>query len=448
MLKYSSFTVFNNRLGDFGDHYVKRSGMWSEEMDEELRKLAEENRLINETLPPDEQEDLMKYIEQSFSDSSKTSKQLRLRCVKLGLIQSANKAGPRSSAVFWTEDMADSLTILWREFAEAQDPVSKIQDKLDLTRSEIINKLLGLELIKDKSEVARKKSSRKAKESSEGDLNRSSNNRALLYENIPQEDTEVILRRCRWNDKLENALKWLRSELQDEINDRQESAHEDWVERSLVPQDPAVAEYLERSHMKSLLKSGFFLWPDHEHMYWRIGVGCSLNDLDFYNSCLNDYEPDEAQYGSDIESEPEPEPVQVAQALESSDDEINFFKKNLAATPSPDKKEKPKKPKKKRMKIAQRPETSGSENEEENPGSQESPTKNLKNMSLEEEPKVDSPAPVTSPVKRATLESSDEEDNGPKEPFPAAKESLNSDSDEEMDIRPRKRRAILDSDSD
>ena len=100
------------------------------------------------------------------------------------------------------------------------------------------------------------------------------------------------------------------------------------------------------------------------------------------------------------------------------------------------------------MKIAQRPETSGSENEDEVPVSQESPTKNLKNMSLEEEPKVDSPAPAVSPVKRTTLESSDEEDNGPKEPFPAAKESLNSDSDEVMDIRPRKRRAILDSDSD
>ena len=100
-------------------------------MDEELRRLAEENRLINETLAPDDQEDLMKFIEQSFSDSSKSSKQLRLRCVKLGLIQNANKSGPRSSAVVWTEDMAESLTILWREFSEAQDPVSKIQDCLD-----------------------------------------------------------------------------------------------------------------------------------------------------------------------------------------------------------------------------------------------------------------------------------------------------------------------------
>jgi hypothetical protein len=424
-------------------------------MDEELRKLAEENRLINETLPPDDQEDLMKFIEQSFSDTSKSSKQLRLRCVKLGLIQNAQKSGPRSSAVVWTEDMADSLTILWREFSETQDPVSKIQDRLDFTRSEIINKLLSLELINDKREVARKKKSKRGEEEMpEGAPDRSSINRAQLFENIPQEDTEVILRRCRWNDKLENALKWLKSELEDEIKDRQDSEHEDWVERSLVPQDPAVAEYFERSHFKSILKSGFFLWPDHQHMYWRIGVNCSLNDLDFYKSCLEDFEPEENQYGSDIDSEPETLPVPAAplqrNMLSSSDDEINFFKKNLAeASPSPAK-EKTKKPRKKRAKIAQRPDSSASENEENEPVQDaESPTKNLKNMSLEEEQEdasVTNPA-VESPSqgKKRGLESSDEDE--PKEPFPAAKESLNSDSEEES-IRPRKRRVILDSDSD
>ncbi len=420
-------------------------------MDEELRKLAEENKLINETLPPDDQEDLMKFIEQSFSDSSKTTKQLRLRCVKLGLIQNANKSGPRSSAVVWTEDMAESLTILWREFAEAQDPVSKIQDRLDFTRSEITNKLLSLELIKDKNEVARKKNKSKKGEESlpEGALDRSSVNRALLFENIPQEDTEVILRRCRWNDKLENALKWLKAELEDEIKDRQDSEHDDWVERSLVPQDPAVAEYLERSHFKSILKSGFFLWPDHEHMYWRIGVNCSLNDLDFYKSCLDDFEPEENQYGSDVDSEADVPAAPVQQnILSSSDDEINFFKKNIAeATPSPAK-EKTKKPKKKRVKVPQRPASSASENEENEPVQEfESPTKNLKNMSLEEdqEDATDLPAEALSQTRKRALESSDEDE--PKEPFREVKESLNSDSEEEL-IRPRKRRVILDSDSD
>jgi len=420
-------------------------------MDEELRKLAEENKLINETLPPDDQEDLMKFIEQSFSDSSKTTKQLRLRCVKLGLIQNANKSGPRSSAVVWTEDMAESLTILWREFAEAQDPVSKIQDRLDFTRSEITNKLLSLELIKDKNEVARKKNKSKRGEESlhESALDRSSVNRALLFENIAQEDTEVILRRSRWNDKLENALKWLKSELEDEIKDRQDSEHDDWVERSLVPQDPAVAEYLERSHFKSILKSGFFLWPDHEHMYWRIGVNCSLNDLDFYKSCLDDFEPEENQYGSDVDSEADVPAAPLQQnILSSSDDEINFFKKNIVeATPSPAK-EKTKKPKKKRVKVPLRPASSASENEETEPVQEfESPTKNLKNMSLEEEQEgaTDLPAEALSQTRKRALESSDEDE--PKEPFREVKESLNSDSEEEL-IRPRKRRVILDSDSD
>ena len=77
--------------------------------------------------------------------------------------------------------------------------------------------------------------------------------------------------RMRFNPNLEKSLKWLREEIEDEVNDRNEAPENEWVERVLITQDEIIQKHLHKTHFKSLLKSARFLYPNHEQLYWRIG---------------------------------------------------------------------------------------------------------------------------------------------------------------------------------
>ena len=113
--------------------------------------------------------------------------------------------------------------------------------------------------------------SKRRKATEELSTPKAKNSKKFEYENIPIEDVEEILGRMKWNDNVEKCLKWLREELEDEIQDRQESPENEWVERILVAQDETVTKYLQKTHFKSILRSARFHYPNHEQLYWRIG---------------------------------------------------------------------------------------------------------------------------------------------------------------------------------
>jgi len=258
--------------GDYANNFVKRSGVWNEELDDELRQLATEAEAFN-TRNPETPQEMVEYIEEQFTDDSKSSAQIRRRCIKLGLLQ--KQTLQRSSAVVWTEHMTNSLTQIFREFfGKSDDIVGKIQDHdIDVSRNHIIKKLLDLGLILDRSEVAKSRKNRDTKRREEEGSGKpeQSVNRAFQYENIPIEDLENIFGRIRWNDHVESAIKWLREELEDEISDRQEAPESEWVERILVAQNENIAKYLDKTNFRAILRSAHFQYPNHEQVYWRVG---------------------------------------------------------------------------------------------------------------------------------------------------------------------------------
>ena len=56
----------------------------------------------------------------------------------------------------------------------------------------------------------------------------------------------------------------------------------EWADRSLVSSEVKISTRLENSEFISLLRSAGFLYPDHEHVYWRIGATMTLNELDYF----------------------------------------------------------------------------------------------------------------------------------------------------------------------
>ena len=169
-----------------------------------------------------------------------------------------------------------------------------------------------------------------------------------------------------------------------------------------------------------------------------------MNELDFTSATINEFEPKDEMYGSDIETEPETEPQPASQTslnrsyrsnLASSSDEIDAFKSALQPTP-------PKKPRKKRTKKVveiqdPNPKISDSDSDE-----KESPQKVHVSKKISAD---DVSAAINDDVSDKMSESDDPGPTGTQQ-----NRENTSDSDEEMSNFPRKkkRRVILDSDSD
>ena len=170
--------------------------------------------------------------------------------------------------------MTNSLSNIFKEFGTESNIIEKIQDHgIEVSRRQIIKKLLELGLILDESEISNKRKSRRETPVEEPEnAPKKGLDRAFEYENIPIENIEDVLGRMKFNPNLEKTLKWLREEIEDEVNDRNEAPENEWVERVLITQDEIIQKHLNKTHFKSLLKSARFLYPNHEQLYWRIGT--------------------------------------------------------------------------------------------------------------------------------------------------------------------------------
>ena len=85
-----------------------------------------------------------------------------------------------------------------------------------------------------------------------------------------------------------NSIKWLCDEIELEVKDRNEEPENEWEDRSLVSSALEISKSIEKHDFSILLKSAGFRYPDHEHVYWRIGKNLSVNELEFFRYCHED----------------------------------------------------------------------------------------------------------------------------------------------------------------
>ncbi|XP_060898705.1 protein timeless homolog [Labrus mixtus] len=129
---------------------------WTEEEEEELRKLYEEHR--HSEVP-----DIVETLLPLLSNSSRTRRQVVTQLVHMGLVDNAKelkkqKIGTR--IVLWTEEQEQELQMLFEEYKDSDDVLGNILKKLTAKRSRarVVDKLLSLGLVSERRELYKKRS--------------------------------------------------------------------------------------------------------------------------------------------------------------------------------------------------------------------------------------------------------------------------------------------------
>uniref|UniRef100_A0A669E589 Timeless circadian clock n=1 Tax=Oreochromis niloticus TaxID=8128 RepID=A0A669E589_ORENI len=129
---------------------------WTEEEEEELRRLYEEHR---DSEVPDIVETLLPLL----SNSNRTRRQVVTQLVHMRLVDNAKelkkpKKGTR--IVLWTEEQELELQMLFEEYRDSDDVLGNIMKKLTAKRSRarVVDKLLSMGLVSERRELYKKRS--------------------------------------------------------------------------------------------------------------------------------------------------------------------------------------------------------------------------------------------------------------------------------------------------
>ncbi|XP_033822405.1 protein timeless homolog [Periophthalmus magnuspinnatus] len=139
--------------------YTKDGGgkkvAWTEEEEEELRKLYEEH--CDSEVP-----DIIEHILPLLSNSNRNRRQVVVQLVHMGLVSGAKelkKPKKGTGIVLWTEEQEEELQMLFEEFKDSDDILGDILKKITAKRSRarIVDKLLSLGLVSDRRELHKKR---------------------------------------------------------------------------------------------------------------------------------------------------------------------------------------------------------------------------------------------------------------------------------------------------
>uniref|UniRef100_A0A8P4G0B4 Timeless circadian clock n=1 Tax=Dicentrarchus labrax TaxID=13489 RepID=A0A8P4G0B4_DICLA len=138
---------------------------WTEEEEEELRKLYEEHR--HSEVP-----DIVETLLPLLSNSSRPRRQVVMQLVHMGLVDNAKelkKQKKGTQIVLWTEEQEQELEMLYEEYKDSDDVLGNILKKVTAKRSRarVVDKLLSMGLVSERRELYKRRS-RSAKGKSAG----------------------------------------------------------------------------------------------------------------------------------------------------------------------------------------------------------------------------------------------------------------------------------------
>ncbi|KAG8007909.1 Protein timeless-like protein [Nibea albiflora] len=160
LFQLSVFSLFNKILSDpAAAAYKVQEGQkptWTEEEEEELRKLYEEHR---DSEVPDIVETLLPLL----SNSNRTRRQVVTQLVHMGLVDSAKELKKQKKGtriVLWTEEQEQELKMLYEEYKDSDDVLGNILKKLTAKRSRarVVDKMLSMGLVSERRELYKRRS--------------------------------------------------------------------------------------------------------------------------------------------------------------------------------------------------------------------------------------------------------------------------------------------------
>uniref|UniRef100_A0A4W6EZH3 Timeless circadian clock n=1 Tax=Lates calcarifer TaxID=8187 RepID=A0A4W6EZH3_LATCA len=259
---------------------------WTEEEEEELRKLYEEH--CHSEVP-----DIVETLLPLLSNSNRTRRQVVTQLVRMGLVDNAKelkKIGTR--IVLWTEEQEQELQMLNCTF-------------IDRSRARVVDKLLSMGLVSERRELYKKRS-RKAqgkssgkgmvKDDEEDGEDESEESEAEEDEEQEKGESQNGIRRS-----MSGPLLWLQNCLNKTANDREEDGFSQPV--PLVPLTEANEDAMDnKSFQKLLRKLGMRAPANEQESFWRIPAKISVSQLRNAAAALSSRE-DEPEGGVE-QSEP------------------------------------------------------------------------------------------------------------------------------------------------
>ena len=232
----------------------------------------------------------------------------------------------------WAEEEIDQLRNLFEEYKDAMDPINRILDHLTVKRpkARVIDKIMGighlltyfyisnkyffplcleLGLCDDKKKLKKKRTQRRLKEGDPGYLKSASESDSALddsteydtYESGSDDEQEDLQESIRTkaldasqNPVCKPGIRWLKSCLDDELEDRDTIEDED--ENEPVPIVPITEECIlamDCSAFLSILALIGLSPPNEQEQYWRIPTDFSSRKLSEKSKFLGQLEEDE-----------------------------------------------------------------------------------------------------------------------------------------------------------
>uniref|UniRef100_A0A3B5BID8 Timeless circadian regulator n=1 Tax=Stegastes partitus TaxID=144197 RepID=A0A3B5BID8_9TELE len=288
---------------------------WTEEEEEELRKLYEEHRDSEGSL-------VICLLSAHLSAVNRTRRQVVTQLVHMGLKIIVNnlffliqRKGTR--IVLWTEEQEEELQMLFEEYRDSDDVLGNILKKLTAKRSRarVVDKLLSMGLVSERRELYKKRSRKFLAELTQGFPDDSvdtddEDEREDESEDSEEEDDEEQEREKSQNGKMffvlffnvtgmSGPLLWLQNCLNRTANDREEDGLSQPV--PVVPLTEANEEAMDNKSFQRLLrKLGLRAPADEQESFWRIPAKISAFQLRSAAAALNPREdqPGEEQDGS------------------------------------------------------------------------------------------------------------------------------------------------------
>ncbi|XP_029357808.1 protein timeless homolog isoform X2 [Echeneis naucrates] len=336
---------------------------WTEEEEEELRKLYDEHR-------HSEEPDIVETLLQLLNNRNRTRRQVVTQLVHMGLVANAKelkkqKIGTR--IVLWTEDQEEELQMLFEEYRDSDDVLGNILKKLTAKRSRarVVDKLLSMGLVAERRELYKRRS-RKSQGKSSGKGMSEEEFLAGLTQGSPddsvgrddeedgeneseeseeEEEREESLNGQRRSQSMHSTVErkadvgntvnalhqegmsgpllWLQNCLNRTANDREEDGLSQPV--PLVPLTEANEDAMDNKSFQRLLrKLGMRAPANEQESFWRIPAKISAADLRCAAAALSPTE-DEPTGGEEQDgpSSPGGEPQQEGQEGEEEVAEVS-----------------------------------------------------------------------------------------------------------------------------
>uniref|UniRef100_A0A3P8SMH7 Timeless circadian clock n=1 Tax=Amphiprion percula TaxID=161767 RepID=A0A3P8SMH7_AMPPE len=288
---------------------------WTEEEEEELRKLYEEHR---DSEVPDIVETLLPLL----SNSNRNRRQVVTQLVRMGLVDNAKELKKKGTRiVLWTEEQEEELQMLFEEYRDSDDVLGNILKKLTAKRSRarVVDKLLSMGLVSERRELYKKRSrSAQGKSSGKGMVE------LLLMYFVLVHLNYKIHQEC-----MSGPLLWLQNCLNKTAIDRENDGLSQPV--PLFPVTEASEDAMEnKSFLRLLRKLGMRAPADEQECFWRIPAKISASQLRSTAAALSprEDEPGEEQNGS---MSPAREPQQVEDEEDSTEQRAQALRALLLA---------------------------------------------------------------------------------------------------------------------